>query len=87
MSYEVCTVKEQAENYFKRLGMILCICQLCHTSDMHYENMIAHGEYPAIIDYETLVQIPFQPVRPEASEADETVRMSVLTIGLLPFLA
>ena len=85
MSYEACAVKEQAENYFKRLGMILCICQLCHTSDMHYENMIAHGEYPAIIDYETLVQIPFQPVRPEASEADETVRMSVLTIGLLPF--
>lgn len=30
--------------------------------------MIAHGEYPMLIDYETLVQIPFQPVRSDESE-------------------
>lgn len=85
MAYGACMTEQQTKDYFKRLGMILCICQLCHTSDMHYENMIAHGEYPMLIDYETLVQIPFQPVRSDESEMDAAIRMSVLTIGLLPF--
>lgn len=85
VSYRACDTEQQTEDYFKRLGMILCICHLCHTSDMHYENIIAHGEYPVLIDYETLIQLPFQPVNFDTSEADAAVRMSVLTIGLLPF--
>lgn len=42
-SYGECQSEQQVKNYFTRLGMILCICHLCHSGDMHYENMVAAG--------------------------------------------
>ena len=83
--YRECQSEQQVKNYFTRLGMILCICHLCHSGDMHYENMVACGEYPVIIDYETLIQLP-----PDQKPADEKgtnafIGMSVLPIGILPF--
>lgn len=83
--YRECRSEQQVKNYFTRLGMILCICHLCHSGDMHYENMVACGEYPVLIDYETLIQLP-----PEQKPVDEKptnvfIGMSVLPIGILPF--
>lgn len=85
--YRECESTEQVKNYFRRLGIILCICQLCHTSDMHYENMIADGEFPVLIDHETLIQIPNMGNDAETGTMDTVLAMSVLTIGLLPFFS
>ena len=53
---------------------------------MHQENLIAHGEFPVLIDLETLFH-PRLP-EPEAETAAETakrmIRESVIGIGLLP---
>ncbi|WP_418489480.1 type 2 lanthipeptide synthetase LanM [Frisingicoccus sp.] len=84
-SYRECQSEQQVRNYFTRLGMILCICHLCHSGDMHYENIVACGEYPVIIDYETLVQPPPEQRAEDAKGTNALIGMSVLPIGILPF--
>ncbi|OON90202.1 MAG: hypothetical protein ATN33_03690 [Epulopiscium sp. Nele67-Bin001] len=46
---------EEAKRYYHRAGIILAIFYLFNSTDMHFENLIAHGEYPVIIDAETLL--------------------------------
>ena len=84
-SYRECHSEQQVKNYFTRLGMILCICHLCHSGDMHYENMVACGEYPVLIDYETLIQLPPEQKAAGIKETNIFIGMSVLPIGILPF--
>ena len=84
-SYGECQSEQQVKNYFTRLGMILCICHLCHSGDMHYENMVACGEYPVLIDYETLIQLPPEQKPADEKETNTFIGMSVLPIGILPF--
>lgn len=45
---------EGIKNYYRRLGQILCIIYVLNGGDLHYENIISHGEYPIIIDMEAL---------------------------------
>lgn len=47
--------KEGMKNYYKRLGQLLCITYILNGADLHYENIISHGEYPVIIDTEPLL--------------------------------
>ena len=83
--YAECENEQQVQNYFVRLGILLSICHLCHGGDMHYENMIANGEFPIIIDYETLVQLPPEDGQEAVKKAAQIIGESVLPIGILPF--
>lgn len=49
-----CLTEPQIGRFYYRHGMLLCLISLLNGTDMHYENIIAHGEYPCIIDFETL---------------------------------
>ena len=49
-----CVREEEIKRYFYRLGIQLFICYLSGTSDLHRENIIADGEYPELIDLETM---------------------------------
>lgn len=46
---------EAAPEYYRRCGALLCVCYLLGSKDMHCENLIAHGEYPVLVDAETLL--------------------------------
>ena len=83
--YAECENEAQVYNYFVRLGIILAICHVCHGGDMHYENMIASGEFPIIIDFETLVQLPPKQAETAEKTANHIIGESVLPIGILPF--
>ena len=50
-----CKETNQISNYYYRLGSHLAILFFLNSTDMHYENIIANGEYPIFIDTETLV--------------------------------
>ncbi|MFT7413247.1 MAG: type 2 lantibiotic biosynthesis protein LanM [Paraglaciecola sp.] len=50
--------KQQAQNYYYRYGMLIAACHAINITDIHYENLIANGEYPVIIDLETLAVKP-----------------------------
>lgn len=41
--------------YFKRAGVLLFFAYLFSSVDLHCENIVANGEYPTIVDYETLL--------------------------------
>ncbi|MBO1139291.1 type 2 lantipeptide synthetase LanM [Enterococcus avium] len=52
-----CTSLKEVEDYYTRYGQLIGLIYLTNGSDMHFENIISHGEYPVIIDYETLFSV------------------------------
>ncbi|MEU2788121.1 type 2 lanthipeptide synthetase LanM [Streptomyces sp. NPDC007100] len=46
----------QASRYFYRFGAITCLLSAVGASDLHDENVLAHGEHPCVIDTETLLR-------------------------------
>ncbi|MED3447807.1 MULTISPECIES: type 2 lanthipeptide synthetase LanM family protein [Bacillus cereus group] len=55
ISHKPCTNKEEISNYYYRMGIYLSVFYLLKTDDIHYENIMASGEYPFILDLETIV--------------------------------
>lgn len=64
-----CGRQEEVGRYYRRLGIQLFACYVLNMSDMHFENLIACGEYPVIVDFETML-----------GQGDE----NVLGLGFLP---
>jgi type 2 lantibiotic biosynthesis protein LanM len=53
---EECNSGEQVKRFYKRFGQITGLMHCLRGGDFHFENIIANGESPVIIDLETLVQ-------------------------------
>ncbi|USJ20248.1 type 2 lanthipeptide synthetase LanM [Lactococcus formosensis] len=51
-----CVDSESVEKFYTRYGYLVAICYLLGINDLHMENIIAEGEYPIIIDIETMFQ-------------------------------
>lgn len=51
-----CKNLEQIENFYRRIGVLLAITDALNYTDGHCENLIASGEYPVLLDGETLFQ-------------------------------
>ena len=87
-----CTDKEAAQRYYRRAGMLLGLLYGLAGNDCHYDNLVAHGEHPVLVDMETFLQPEPQPFEDDAaaemlgarSVATELFRASVLATGLLP---
>ncbi len=80
---------KQAENYFRRSGMLLCLIYLFEGVDFHSENLIAHGEYPVPIDMETFFHhrlIQPHEISELISAANLRISDSVLRTHFLPQL-
>lgn len=85
--------KKAINRYFHRAGQLLGIMYMLNGVDCHYENIIASGEYPILIDTETLMH-PIINGRENNSNAsvDKIERFSrdfmfesVISTGLLPY--
>ncbi|RIN36943.1 type 2 lantipeptide synthetase LanM [Staphylococcus succinus] len=50
-----CETEKEVYNYYYRLGVYLSIFYMFQTEDIHFENIISSGEYPFILDLETLI--------------------------------
>ncbi len=86
VSYESCRTEDKLHRYYRRLGSQLFLIYLLGTKDLHSENVIAHGEYPVLIDLETLVNIQYNQKRDTVfQEICYQLTNSVLYTGLLPF--
>lgn len=82
-----CESPEQFEDYFRRQGSLLAIMHCLGGSDCHFENIVACGARPVLVDVETLFQprVPFETVGAQADVlAVRSLRDSVLGVGLLP---
>jgi type 2 lantibiotic biosynthesis protein LanM len=75
------------ERYYRRAGMLLCVLYAMEASDCFFENIVACGAYPLLIDMETLMH-PVVRGRPDLSPAeeiaDDIIFNSVFRAGFLP---
>ena len=79
---------EELRDFYRGIGHWLALMRLLGGSDLHAENVIAHGKSPVIVDCETL----FTPKIPRFASgggqaldrAAELLGGTVLTVGLLP---
>lgn len=78
--YAGCTEQEQVRRFYQRLGGLLGVLYIIGGSDIHRENLIAAGEFPMLIDLETLLRPQIRPNAFEAAFYD-----SVVAVGLLPY--
>jgi type 2 lantibiotic biosynthesis protein LanM len=82
-----CQTAEEVRRFYVRQGAYLALLYALEATDFHFENLIAEGEHPVLIDLESL----FQPrvtgadiKQPDVLLASQTALHSVLRVGLLP---
>lgn len=81
VSYTECKTTQEIEEYYYRLGFLLCILYVLEATDFHYENIIAMGGHPMLIDLESFFH-PYIPI--EGTETNQGMDKSVLRTGILP---
>lgn len=76
-----CETEQDLDDYYRRMGAITGLVYLLGGTDFHYENIIAHGSHPVLIDLETF----FHPVMPDSGmDSIELIDDTVLRTGILP---
>lgn len=83
-----CESEAAARRYYARMGMLICIAYALGSADLHYDNIIASGECPVIVDCEMVVYPRLEPF-PEVqwddqSEASKAGVHTTLASSLLP---
>ncbi|MEN8701793.1 type 2 lanthipeptide synthetase LanM family protein [Bacillus infantis] len=78
-----CASSEDILKYYYRTGVLIGIFHALRSNDMHYENIIASGEHPFIIDLETLMSNQLYSLEDNMFPID-VLSLSVLGSGLLP---
>ena len=82
-----CNTEDEVKRYFERMGFLLFICYLFGATDIHCENIIASGEFPVLIDAETIPGIVLKEVTHTAEECvRKRINNSVIRTGILPTL-
>jgi type 2 lantibiotic biosynthesis protein LanM len=81
-----CGSAEEVRRFYERQGGYLALLYALEATDFHFENLIAAGEYPVLIDLEALFHARFG--LPQAAGATELAAnlmgASMLRVGLLP---
>ncbi len=83
---EPCRTRAQVTRFYERLGGQLALLYALDATDFHYENVLACGEHPMLVDLEALFH-PRAQMRQEDSahmKAVESLARSVVRVGLLP---
>jgi type 2 lantibiotic biosynthesis protein LanM len=90
IEHAACRHPAEVQAYYRRIGMLLCLTYVLGGTDFHQQNIIANGEQPVLLDFETMLQPlpqPWDGLR--ANSADEralaAMHDSVTRTGLLPF--
>ena len=76
-----CRTKEEVRRFHLRLGSYLALLFALEATDIHFENVIASGEHPYLIDLESLFHAP---ARVTDMSGGARIDSSVLRVGLLP---
>lgn len=89
ISQKECEDEQQLERYYYRSGVLMAMLYSLNAKDIHHENLIAHGEYPVMIDLEALFhsKLEHKDIENEKTAyevAIDSIDDSVYSIGLLP---
>ena len=80
---------EEIERFYQRQGGFLALLYLLEANDFHFENVLASGEHPVLVDLESLFQqrVFLYDVGKAAEQASSLIAFSVIRTGLLPQFA
>lgn len=86
VSAGACQTAEEVRRFYRRQGGYLALLYALEASDFHFENLIAAGEHPFMIDLEALFQsrVGGEDLRQADALAGTAAAHSVLRVGLLP---
>ena len=76
-----CGTEEEVRRFYERQGGFLALLYVLEATDFHFENVLAAGEHPVLVDLETLMQPQVVSDEPLTTRM---MRESVLRTGLLP---
>ena len=81
-----CNEEEEIRNYYYRFGVLIFVNYILNANDLHGENVIASGQYPVIIDAETILDNTRYLSKQNARLViSQYIHESVLYAGLLPY--
>ena len=81
-----CRTDTGVTRYFRRAGALIAALHVTGATDCHFENVLADGEHPLVVDLETLMRPQVRSVDAATDLAIHTAEDSVLAIGILPSL-
>ncbi|MEA5579312.1 type 2 lanthipeptide synthetase LanM family protein [Anabaena sp. UHCC 0451] len=85
VSSHPCSYQEEINRFYQRQGGYLGLLHILEATDFHFENLIAAGEHPILIDLESLFHPRSDSQTIAADNLDrEMIADSVLRVGLLP---
>lgn len=81
-----CSAIEEVRRFYERQGAYLALLYVLEATDFHFENLIAAGEQPVLIDLESLFhpRAGGQELHQSDLLAADALSRSVLRVGLLP---
>ncbi|MEU6078677.1 type 2 lanthipeptide synthetase LanM family protein, partial [Micromonospora sp. NPDC047074] len=77
---------EEADGFYRRQGALLALLHALHATDMHYENLIAAGATPVVVDTETLFHPALGEPAGTGDPAADLLTASVHRTGLVPLI-
>jgi type 2 lantibiotic biosynthesis protein LanM len=81
-----CRDAGEVARFYVRQGGYLALLYTLYAGDFHFENLVAAGEHPVLIDLEALFHpnlLDYDPTRPEHL-AQQAIDDSVLSVSMLP---
>lgn len=75
-----------ADRFYRRQGALLVLLHALHAADMHFENVVARGDQPLLVDTETLFHPSLTIPSGAPDPAARTLADSVHRTGLLPIM-
>ncbi|PAK44096.1 type 2 lanthipeptide synthetase LanM family protein [Priestia megaterium] len=86
ISNKECKSITQVNHFYEQQGQYLAILYMLNATDIHFENIIAKGEHPIIIDLEALFHnnTIFTDTKTATNQALLNLNKSVMRTGLLP---
>jgi type 2 lantibiotic biosynthesis protein LanM len=81
-----CDTAAEHDEFYRRLGGLIAMLHALSTVDIHFENLVACGPDPYVIDLETLFHVNLDEleVRSASDSLAIKLRDSVMSIGILP---
>jgi type 2 lantibiotic biosynthesis protein LanM len=81
----LCDTPDEVEQFYRREGALLALAYAISATDMHFENIVAHGADPILVDLETVFH-PFFHSDPQTSREAcfAAIRGSVMATAMLP---
>jgi type 2 lantibiotic biosynthesis protein LanM len=82
VTHQPCSSRGEVERFYQRLGGYLALFYVTKARDMHFENLLAAGEFPMPVDLETLFDDA--GVTEKDDPAVGAFQLSVMRVLLLP---